>query len=363
MKIAIFHELHAGGARRSVNEFGKRLKKSHQVDLYYVDESHNSTELINFTNVTFYKFIPKSWSGQNWKVKLYKDTIELFKLYLLHRKISKDIDDKKYNLVLIEPSRFTQAPFLLRLLKTRKIYYCQEPLRMVYEKRLDIEKELALHKYLYEKLNRFIRKNIDRSNIKKANILLANSKFTQGNIKSAYGLSSIVCYMGVDTNIFKPEKIKKDIDVLFIGSYALDDGSNILKTIEEQLKGNVKIKFLASEKQWITDDLMLRRFYCRSKIVLAIAYNEPFGLIPLEAMACGVPIVAVDEGGYRESVVNDKTGYLLSRDGKVLAEKIEYLLNNSKLREIMGIHSRNLMRDKWEWDKVTEKLEDILSKS
>src|SRR5258708_3905124 len=131
MKIAFFHEVHAGGARKTVNEFGKRLKHKHTVDMYYVDGKNDVAEEKNFHSVNFYKFTPKKWTGGNWKTKLYKDSIELIKLYNSHKKIARDIDIKKYDLVFIHPSKFTQAPFLLRFLKTKKIYYCQEPLRMV----------------------------------------------------------------------------------------------------------------------------------------------------------------------------------------------------------------------------------------
>ena len=94
MKIAVFHELHSGGALRAVDEFVKGLKKDHQVDLYTTD---------NFT--------PKKWNGGNWKLKLYKDTVELYKLFKLHRKIAQEINEKEYDIVFIHPSQFTQRSF------------------------------------------------------------------------------------------------------------------------------------------------------------------------------------------------------------------------------------------------------------
>ena len=44
MKIAFFHELNIGGARRCVNEFAVNLKEKHQVDLYFVDQDQNKLE-------------------------------------------------------------------------------------------------------------------------------------------------------------------------------------------------------------------------------------------------------------------------------------------------------------------------------
>ena len=54
MKIAVFHELNQGGARRTVNEFTKRLREKHIVDLYIVDSEKNLEELPFFTNIFFY---------------------------------------------------------------------------------------------------------------------------------------------------------------------------------------------------------------------------------------------------------------------------------------------------------------------
>ncbi len=356
MRIAFFHEVHAGGARRTVNEFGKRLKEKHNVDLYYVDEKQDELEEKNFHSANFYKFIPEKWTGGNWKAKLYKDSIELIKLYRLHQKIAHDINAKNYDLVIIHPSKFTQAPFILRFLKTSKIYYCQEPLRMVYEAVLDIKKDLPPSKYYYEKLNRFIRKHIDKSNIKFADRIVANSEHTCSNIKSAYGLGSIYSYLGVDTENFKPTSINKEIDILFVGANDYTDGYRLMEEAKKYMNKQVNIKLRSSEKQWITDDDMVK-LYCRSKIAVALAYNEPFGLVPLEAMACGVPVVAVNEGGYKESVVDGKTGYLVPRNPKILAQKLNHLLASPNLLSKMGQDARSLMESEWTWDKRTHELE------
>ena len=313
-----------------------------------------------FTNTFFYKFIPHIWSGHNWKAKLYKDTLELIRLYFIHKKIAQVIDKQKYDLVFIEPSKFTQAPFILTLLKSKKVYYCQEPLRMVYEPELAIHKNLHFAKYNYERLNRYIRKTIDKHNIRHTDLLLANSNHTRDNIKRIYGLEAHASYMGVNTAIFKPVKKKKDIDVLFIGSYATADGYPLLEKASTLLKKKAVIKVLAAEKQWITEDTQIRDLYCRARIAVALMHHEPFGLIPIEAMACGVPVIAVNEGGYKETISDGKTGFLIKRDPHILAEKIDLLLSSSKVHESMSKKARESMEKNWTWDNNVEKLEQIL---
>lgn len=360
MRIAFFHELHTGGARRSVNEFAKYLKKSHKVDLYYVDEKENKKEVENFTSVHFYPFSSVLWKGNNWKLKLYKDTIELIKLYFLHKKIARDINRKRYDFIFIEPSRLTQAPFLLRIIKGKKIYYCQEPLRMVYEPLFAVHLKDPF-RIFYEWLNRKIRKNIDSFNIKGASIILANSNFSKQGIKKAYGIDSIVSYMGVDTKIFRPEIIEKDIDILYVGGAGYTEGYGLLEKAVKLLNKELSVKSLVSEKTWINNDLELRKLYSRAKLIVCLAQNEPFGLIPIEAMACGVPVIALDNGGYKESVVNGKTGYLINRDPQMLAKKISFLINHENIRIKMGKYSRDHVVKNWTWEKSGEDLQRVLN--
>ncbi len=342
MKIAIFHELHSGGAQRAVNEFAKGLKKNHMVDLY------EGT------------FVAKKWSGGNWKIKLYKDTVELYKLFKLHRKIAQEINTKNYDVAFIHPSQFTQAPFILRFIKTKKVYYCQEPLRIAYESHFAIPSNLSLPKRLYEKVMRLVRKKIDRDNIKQADVILANSKHTQKNIQSAYGLKSTVSYLGVDTDTFKPLSGKKDADILFIGSKGEIDGYSLLEEAIRQMKKKPILKTHITGKDWISDDKDFRKLYASAKVVVCLAHNEPFGLIPLEAMACGVPVVAVNEGGYQETVIDGKTGYLVERDPELLAKKLDFILENKEIREKMEKNARNHVENKWDWIASTKQLEKML---
>src|SRR5260221_13512166 len=123
MRIAVYHELPKGGARRAVNEFSGHLKKFNNiVDLYIVEDINNKSEDIFYTKVNFYKFTQKKWEGKNWKVRLYKDTVEILKLYFLNKKIALDIDKKKYDVVFVSASGFIEAPFIMRFLKTKFVF-------------------------------------------------------------------------------------------------------------------------------------------------------------------------------------------------------------------------------------------------
>jgi glycosyltransferase involved in cell wall biosynthesis len=98
----------------------------------------------------------------------------------------------------------------------------------------------------------------------------------------------------------------------------------------------------------------------RSKIVLALSKNEPFGLIPIEAMACGIPVIAVSEGGLSESVLDGTTGYLINRDKLELKQKIKLLLGDESLRIKFGKNSREHVLAKFTWDKSVNRFLKII---
>ncbi len=355
MKIAFFHELHVGGARRSVLEFAKELKKNHVVDLFTIDSKKNKKEFENFHSVYFYPFTPKEWKGNNWKGRVYKDTIELFRLFLLHKKIAKKINKNAYDFIFIHPSMYTQAPFLLRFVKGKTVYYCQEPLRLVYDDQVAPIQEKDPIRNLYEHLIRNLRKSIDLINIKNVKKILANSYNSKENIYKAYALRSNVCYLGVNSAYFKPAHFKKDIDILFIGSKNIVEGYDLFEEILKKIKGKRRVKIVDSEKERVSDEKLLL-YYQRAKLVLCLSRNEPFGLIPLEAAACECVVLAVNEGGFKESIIHKRTGFLLPRESKKISDKINFLLDHPKdLREI-GKNARKNVKIHWTWKKSTKSL-------
>lgn len=361
MKIAVFHELPKGGAKIAVEEICKRLKEKHQVDLFYTDEIRDYESERNFSKAYFYRFIPKKWTGNDWRTRVYKDSLELIKLYYLHKKIARDIRRISYDLFFINASKFIESPFVMRFKNKNKIFYLHDPHdRSLYESMGESEK-LDSFRTFYTVVNRAIKKIIDRRNMKGVDFFLANSKYTQTQFGKTYGYRSKVAYLGVDVNFFKPLKMKKDFDILYIGSHEFVDGYSLLKASLGLIDKNIKVKNIFFEETWL-DKAELKDLYNKSGIVLCLSHNEPFGMVPLEAMACGVPVIAVNEGGYRETIVNGKTGYLVERNPEKLADKIKSLVSDPKKAREMGIHARKDMVENWSWKKKVAKIEKIMEK-
>ncbi|WP_432829876.1 glycosyltransferase [Dactylosporangium sp. CA-092794] len=99
----------------------------------------------------------------------------------------------------------------------------------------------------------------------------------------------------------------------------------------------------------------------RSADVLACApAYEPFGLTPLEAMACGVPVVAYEVGGIAESVIDNVTGVLVPpRDTTALAAALRGLLGDEVRRMSFASAAIDRVRSRYTWERTASDLERV----
>jgi D-inositol-3-phosphate glycosyltransferase len=88
-------------------------------------------------------------------------------------------------------------------------------------------------------------------------------------------------------------------------------------------------------------------------VVACTPWYEPFGIVPLEAMACGVPVVASAVGGMLDTVVHDVTGRLVKpKRPDEVAKAINHLLRDDFLRQSMGAAGRDRARARYSWDRI-----------
>lgn len=352
----MFHELPKGGAENAVFEISRRLKKEGIIVDLYTTIPINKAKKNYFYKVYHYNFYKRIWLGRNWRRRLYKDTLEMLHLYFLHKKIAKDIDRRKYDIAFINASLYIESPFILRFIKTKTIFYCHDPHdRLVYDKLNEIPFNIGMLRIIYEKIIRLIRKWLDRNNFQKADYLFANSFYSQKTIKKTYGRESKVVYLGVDAKKYSSKKREKKFDVLYIGSTSEFDGFRLFLRVCSLLPKKVVVRSILADQEWLTSE-RLNEEYNLSRVVLALGVREPFGLIPIEAMSCSVPVIAVDEGGYKETVVDGATGFLVKKDSKIIVNKIMYLLNNQNIASEFGKNARKTVEEKWSWEVSSKKM-------
>lgn len=92
--------------------------------------------------------------------------------------------------------------------------------------------------------------------------------------------------------------------------------------------------------------------------VVCTPWYEPFGIVPLEAMACGIPVVAAAVGGLKDSVVNQATGlHVPPRDPHATAGALIRLLSEPGLRQDLGRAGQQRARALYSWDRVAAETE------
>ena len=106
--------------------------------------------------------------------------------------------------------------------------------------------------------------------------------------------------------------------LVIVGGYAKGDHASLYaEKIGRNLPPNVSLRGEVSEDE-------LRDLYARCKGHICTALDEDYGLTPLEAMASGKPVVAVNEGGYRETVT-EETGLLVEPNVDTIAAAVQFI--------------------------------------
>ncbi len=364
MKIAIYHNLPPGGAKRVLFEQAKALSRNHELHFFKLSSTDE-----NFLDIRPYckkVFVYQFEIGSNlplFLARLQRDFQNFLKLHWVHKKIAKEINSGGYSVALIHTDKFIEAPFLLRYLSIPNLYYDQEMLAIVYAKEFEFKEKVGFLKTSYELLTRKIRKEIDKKNAQKAFSIMTNSKFMRNHVKKVYEVDSKICYPGVDSDVFK--KIDtKGRKVLFIGSKEEMEGYDLVEKtmniVNQKVKIELEVLGHTKGKMRIMSDQELAKKYSESIITLCANYVEAFGLKAIESMSCETPVIAVNKVGYKETVLDGKTGFLLKRDPKEFAEKILYLVKHPEVAERMGKEGRKHVKKNFTWGRHNECIEKEL---
>ena len=95
-------------------------------------------------------------------------------------------------------------------------------------------------------------------------------------------------------------------------------------------------------------------------VVVCTPWYEPFGIVPLEAMGCGVPVVAAAVGGLQDTVVDGVTGvHVPPRDPVAVAEALRVLLPDAAFRRKLGRAGRARAERDYTWDGVAARTADV----
>lgn len=145
-----------------------------------------------------------------------------------------------------------------------------------------------------------------------------------------------------------------DVELLIVGgsgdALALDEDPEVqrLRAIARELGVADQVTMLGQVPRGAMPGI-----FRSADVVACTPWYEPFGIVPLEAMACGVPVVAAAVGGLRETVVDHRTGlHVPPRDPEAIAAAVQELLADPVLRAEMGRAGMRRARSRYSWDRV-----------
>jgi D-inositol-3-phosphate glycosyltransferase len=184
-------------------------------------------------------------------------------------------------------------------------------------------------------------------------------------------LGRMVPRKGVETVIRSVSKINtsiKNIRLLVVGGESDEPDEVItpeigrLKKIAAEENVTAQVTFTGRRNRHV-----LRYFYAAADVFITTPWYEPFGITPLEAMACGTPVIGSNVGGIKYSVKDSETGFLVPpKDPFALAEKIENLVMNRELLNTMKRNAVKRVNKYFTWASVADSVnclyEQLMSK-
>jgi glycosyltransferase involved in cell wall biosynthesis len=406
-KIAMFHNVPYGGALRGVLEIGRRLKEDFEVDLVEFDMNRQMPDLWNFRPIEAafneadgdyfsrvvrfddprHDFAPLAQRFGQEGLGRFLPFCLLWDLYSIKRaygNVQRYLNREGYDLVLVSPSRLTQAPYFIEGARAKVVYFCHEP----WTKRFSgpaKRTENSIKRFAYRALEAKMARE-DSVNTRAADLVLANSEFSKSRIEKVYGKSCMVFYFGVDADRFKPSTAEtgRPNRVVAVSALFPYKGQDFILSsiagLEPELRPEIvfcfsrydpKFRLELEEKARMqgievkmvegASDEEIVRLYNTCRAAVFAPFAEPFGMVALEAMSCGLPVVGVADGGLRETVIEGVTGFLTQRDENAFADALTTVLSDDLLRRNMGLAARKVIEEKWTWDASASRLRTIIN--
>jgi D-inositol-3-phosphate glycosyltransferase len=149
-----------------------------------------------------------------------------------------------------------------------------------------------------------------------------------------------------------------DLRVLIVGGRSPHDASGLeaqelrrLKRLAQRLRIGDQVQFVGA-----VDQAELPRYYAAADVTVIPSLYESFGLVAVESLACGTPVVAARVGGLTSTVQDGQTGYLIPwRDPALYADRLGALLADSALRQQLGANGP-CAAARFDWAQIAEEV-------
>jgi D-inositol-3-phosphate glycosyltransferase len=183
-----------------------------------------------------------------------------------------------------------------------------------------------------------------------------------GRIEQIKGIDVLLRALGL--LFFRHPELRSDVCLLVVGG-ALDPGDDApetdklleLRRLVHQHRMEANVSFVGS-----MDQQRLALFYAAADVCAVPSLTESFGLVALEAMACGTPVVGTRVGGLQMLIEHGESGLLVpAGDYQALADSIALVLTDHRLRMHLAHGSRD-RAEHFTWRSVGDRVEELYAK-
>lgn len=360
MKIAIVHDqfLYFGGAERVLLALIHMYQSSDVYTAFVTPKNRDVIKQYTKGKITTSPF--DAWPFAHTRPDIYKPLLFVWWEHL---------DLSEYDLVISSSHSFSSKSVIVSRPSVH-VSYIHTPPRYLwgeYSETRWLQKPLT--KFLLFPLFTWLRYK-DKIGAKRPDVLIANSKTVQARIKKYYGLDSIVVYPPIEI----PSKHSKKNPRYYLCVSRLVKQKGIALAIKacNELKEALVIVGTGAQEKYLRSiagltirflgfmpDNKMAGIYSGARALIYPAIEEDFGLVPLEAMAHGVPVIGFKSGGVKETVIEGKTGIfferwtkrglidaikrfqqkkLLARNCRKQAEKFSKECFNKKIHQLVSTH-------------------------
>ncbi len=401
MRIAVWHNLPSGGGKRALYDHVRGLvARGHHVESWCPPTADQKFlpigDLVLEHIVPLDTFERRSWT--KFAARLSGGgTLIPARLKALDRHsqlCAEEMNRRSFDVVLAGNSRLFAVTSLGRYVRRPALLYLQEPCRALYEPlprlpwpalvnpkgfRLSAVRD-RLHDAIQVRGLR-IQAREELVGVQAYDRVLTNSYFSRESMLRAYGIDVAVCYLGVDTERFQDRGLARKRLVVGIGAFVRHKRVEVVIEAVAQIRpprpalawiGDSKDphyvrqlvelaerRGVAFTPYWNISDQEVVRVLNEATVMAYAPRLEPFGYAPLEAAACGLPVVAQAEGGVRETVIDGETGFLVDNHSE-LHLALERILDDDGLARRMGAAARRRAESTWSLWAATDRLESHL---
>uniref|UniRef100_A0A158P710 Alpha-1,3/1,6-mannosyltransferase ALG2 n=1 Tax=Angiostrongylus cantonensis TaxID=6313 RepID=A0A158P710_ANGCA len=391
MRVTFLHpDLGIGGAERLIVDAALALqRKGHQIRLVtnHFDSAHAFKETQSL-DITVIQWFPRLIFGYMWAlcayIRMCIAAIYVYKIFVKALCFSIEV---------------SAALVVLRLFsRSRLVFYCHFP-----------DMLLTTRNSVLKSFYRRFLDTIEEYSTGLADVICVNSLFTASVVKETFttlrNRELTVLYPTLNTEFFDKTVECEVSDTLSTPEHIFTSLNRfeVKKNVKLALEAFAELRTMLSEKEFSSCHLVVAGGYDRlnlenithynelveyvdalglknsqvtflrsptdeqkvsllrhSRAVLYTPHNEHFGIVPIEAMYLGIPVIAVDSGGPRESIVHGETGFLAKQTPQEFAKYMVIVVRDENLRWRISENGQKRVREFFAFDAFSNRLDRII---